>query len=158
MTCWLIAPPGTCRRVITLVAEDDSVAISPARSMDVGARDLTREDERLIAVAETDVLAREERRELLLQRRDPRFDDDVVLSTHAGTPQDQTDRPRRSTVDQYLAGLNDACISDVGVGDGKADDVKVGRKNHRPTGGDDQSLRDNLLLGQSPAPRVFLDT
>ena len=74
---------------MTLLLEDDAVAISPARSITVGARHQAREDDGFFADADRDVLAREERLQVLLERRDRRLDHDVVLPALCR-------RPRRS--------------------------------------------------------------
>ena len=97
ITCWLSLPPGTCSMLMTLL-------FGRGRRGDLGgpqhhgrARHLARQDDRLVADADRDVLAGKQRLQLLLERGDGRLDDDVVLRRAVSAPHDdQADRARPS--------------------------------------------------------------
>ena len=114
----------------------------PARSITFGARDLTRKDDGLVADSDGDVFAGEQRVQMLLERGDRRFDDDVVLSGAGGRPDDQADGSRLLPIDEDLTRRDDDRVGNLGVRDGDSRDVEVvGTTTDRPAVSDTPSMR-----------------
>ena len=67
--------------------------------------------------------------QLLLERRDRRLDDEVVLLAIGRAPDDQADRAWRLAVDENLVRLHDRGVGDRGIRDRDADDVEVDVKD-----------------------------
>ena len=98
------------------------------------ARHRAREDDGLVGRADADVFAREQRAQLLLERRDRRLDDEVVVLALGGAPDDQADRAGRLAVDQNLARLDDDGVGDRGIRDRDANDLEIGAEHGRSAG------------------------
>ena len=103
----------------------------PGAQHHAGARDGPRQHRGILVGADLDVFAREQCLQLLLQRRDRLFDDDVVLGATGVTPDDQADRARRFPVDQDLARRNDRRLRHRRIGHRDAGDVELGRQDGR---------------------------
>ena len=117
--------------LMTFALEALASAISPARSTTRIARDLPRQNDRVVARAHVDVFAGEQRVQLPLQPSDALIDDQVVPLALRGAPDDQAHRAGALAVDQNLAGLHDHGVGDRGIGHGDSRDVEIGRHHGR---------------------------
>jgi hypothetical protein len=68
--------------------------------------------------------------QVLLEGRDRGFDDQVVLTSDARSPQDETDCARSPAIDQELTWLDHLGIGHLRIGDRDPLDVEVGREDH----------------------------
>ena len=103
---------------------------------DVRARDLARENRRVLVRADLDVFAREQHLQLLLQRRDRLLDHDVVLRCASRRP--HTIRlivPGVLPSMRISRGCDHRRVGDGRVGDRDAGHVEVGRQDGRTAGG-----------------------
>ena len=90
---------------------------------------------------------------MLLERRDRRLDDHVILLPAIRGPHNQADRSRLLAVDENLARLDDDRVGDPGVGDRDARDVEVRGDHRRPARGERHSFDsgqplDRLIRGR----------
>ncbi len=105
----------------------------PSPQHHIRARDLARQNRRVVAGADLDVFARKQHGQVLLQRRNRLLNDEVVLGPTGRTPHDQADRARGLPVDQDLPGLHDRGVGDRRIRDCDPRDVEVRRQDRRST-------------------------
>ena len=119
-----------------------------------GARDAPGQDEASSFERGRDVLAGEQRLQLLLQRRDAGFDDDVVLRAAPSTPQMiRLTVPAPCRRSGSRAADHDG-VGDGRVGDGDARDVEIRRQHGRAPGREHDALegrRDAAALAPGAA-------